>query len=59
MCNRYENRGDVSRIRRLVRALGLEMSTTPGTDNLAPQDNIYPDQRRADPHETRRTANLN
>lgn len=44
VCNRYENRGSVSQIRRVGSALGKELSTTPGTDNLAPQDNIYPDQ---------------
>ena len=44
MCNRYENRGSVSVIRQLAKQLNKGLSTTPATDNLAPQDNIYPDQ---------------
>lgn len=44
MCNRYENRGSVSQIRRIIREIDRAMATTPATDNLPPQDNIYPDQ---------------
>lgn len=44
MCNRYENRGSASQIRRLAERIARGFSTTPATDNLAPQDNIYPDQ---------------
>jgi len=44
MCNRYENRGSVSRIRQIIREIDRILSTTSATDNLAPQDNIYPDQ---------------
>src|SRR5471032_3054277 len=44
MCNRYENRGSLDAIRRMVARLNRVMTTTSGTDNLAPQDNIYPDQ---------------
>ena len=44
MCNRYENRGSASQIRRIARLLERELMTTPATDNLPPQDNIYPDQ---------------
>jgi len=47
MCNRYENRGSANEIRRLAQNLGRGLSTTPATDNLAPQDNIYPDQDAA------------
>ena len=44
MCNRYENRGSLNAIRQLVAKLGRNLTTTSGTDNLPPQDNIYPDQ---------------
>lgn len=44
MCNRYENRGSLDAIRRMVAHLNRIMTTTSGTANLAPQDNIYPDQ---------------
>ncbi len=44
MCNRYEQRGSVSQIRQAAAKLGRELQTTPATDNLRPQDNIYPDQ---------------
>ena len=44
MCNRYEQRGSVSQIRKLAKELGRELKTVPATDNLPPQDNIYPDQ---------------
>jgi len=44
MCNRYENRGSASQIRHLARDLARDMATTSATDNLAPQENIYPDQ---------------
>jgi putative SOS response-associated peptidase YedK len=44
MCNRYENRGSVSRIRAIARAMDRILTTTSATDNLAPQDNVYPDQ---------------
>ena len=44
MCNRYENRGSANDIRRLAHNLGRNLSTTPATDNLAPADNVYPDQ---------------
>jgi putative SOS response-associated peptidase YedK len=44
MCNRYENRGSASVIRRLAERLARDLSTTPATDNLAPIDDIYPDQ---------------
>ena len=44
MCNRYENRGSVAQVRRLAEKLKRTMATTASTDNLAPQDNIYPDQ---------------
>lgn len=44
MCNRYEQRGSVSQIKRLAKELGQEIVTTPATDNLAAQDNVYPDQ---------------
>jgi putative SOS response-associated peptidase YedK len=44
MCNRYENRGSVAHIRAIVREINRILNTTPATDNLAPQDNIYPDQ---------------
>ena len=47
MCNRYENRGSANEIRRLAITLGRDLSTTPATDNLAPADNIYPDQDAA------------
>ena len=44
MCNRYENHGSVSHIRAIVREINRILSTTSSTDNLAQQDNIYPDQ---------------
>lgn len=44
MCNRYENRGSASQIRKLAKDLGRSLSTTPATDNLPPQDSVYPDQ---------------
>jgi putative SOS response-associated peptidase YedK len=44
MCNRYEQRGSASQIKKLAKALGLEIVTTAATDNLGPQDNVYPDQ---------------
>ncbi|MFC2952314.1 SOS response-associated peptidase [Marinicaulis aureus] len=44
MCNRYENRGSISQIRALAKVLEAEIITTAATDNLPPQDNIYPDQ---------------
>jgi putative SOS response-associated peptidase YedK len=44
VCNRYEQRGNVSQIRKFAKEIGYELSTTPSTDNLAPQDNVYPDQ---------------
>ena len=47
MCNRYENRGSVSQIRKLAANLNRKLSTTSATDNLRPQDNIYPDQDSA------------
>jgi putative SOS response-associated peptidase YedK len=47
MCNRYENRGSATEIRRLASTLGRDLSTTPATDNLASADNIYPDQDAA------------
>ena len=47
MCNRYENRGSVSQIRKLAANLNRKLSTTSATDNLRPQDNIYPDQDAA------------
>lgn len=47
MCNRYENRGSASQIRWLAERLARDLSTTPATDNLAPQDDIYPDQDAA------------
>jgi len=47
MCNRYENRGSASQIRRLAERLARDLSTTPATDNLPPQADIYPDQDAA------------
>jgi len=44
MCNRYENRGSASAIRRLMREIDRRLTTTPATDNLPPQNDIYPDQ---------------
>jgi putative SOS response-associated peptidase YedK len=44
MCNRYENRGSVSQIRKLAASLNRQFSTNSATDNLRPQDDIYPDQ---------------
>lgn len=47
MCNRYENRGSASVIRRLSERFARDFSTTPATDNLPPADDIYPDQDAA------------
>ena len=47
MCNRYENRGSASQIRRLAERLARDLSTTPATDNLPPANDIYPDQDAA------------
>lgn len=44
MCNRYSQRGSVNQIRQLARAMNRALATTPATDNLKPQDNVYPDQ---------------
>jgi len=44
MCNRYEQRGSASQIRKLASEMGRKLSTTPATDNLRPQDSVYPDQ---------------
>ena len=47
MCNRYENRGSVSQIRKLAANLNRKLTTSSATDNFPPQDNIYPDQDAA------------
>ena len=47
MCNHYENRSSSNEISRLSVSLKRELSTTSETDNLAPQDNIHPDQDAA------------
>ncbi len=44
MCNRYANRATVSQLRKLALTLEKPLETTPATDNLPPQENIYPDQ---------------
>src|ERR1700677_3918698 len=44
MCNRYEQCGSASQIRKLAAEMGRKLSTTPATDNLRPQDSVYPDQ---------------
>jgi len=44
MCNRYEQRGNVSQIKKLAKFLKRELYTTPATDNIGPQDSVYPDQ---------------
>lgn len=44
MCNRYAQSGSVAAIRAFVDLLDKELLTTAGTDNLAQQSNIYPDQ---------------
>jgi putative SOS response-associated peptidase YedK len=44
MCNRYEQKGTASQIRKLAARLKRKMATTSATDNLPAQDNIYPDQ---------------
>ena len=44
MCNRYEQKGNANEIRSLARSLGRELATTSSTDNLPPQDSVYPDQ---------------
>ena len=44
MCNRYAQWGSVAEMRAFMRLLERELVTTPATDNLIPQENIYPDQ---------------
>src|SRR5215831_8562675 len=44
MCNRYEQHGSVSHIRKLANDMERRLSTSSATDNLAPQESIYPDQ---------------
>ncbi len=44
MCNRYANRISISELRKLFIEYDIPFSTTSATGNLAPQDNIYPDQ---------------
>jgi len=44
VCNRYEQRGSVSQIRKLAHDLNRNLQTSVATDNLPPQDNVYPDQ---------------
>ncbi len=44
MCNRYANKGSVAEIRRLAGLMDYDLATTAQTDNMPPQDNIYPDQ---------------
>lgn len=44
MCNRYANKGAITEIRRLAKAMGCGVETTSATDNLQPQENIFPDQ---------------
>jgi putative SOS response-associated peptidase YedK len=44
MCNRYANKGSIAEIRRLAALMDFDLSTTAATGNLAPQENIYPDQ---------------
>lgn len=44
MCNRYSQRGSVNQIRQLAKALNRALATIPATDNLQPQENVYPDQ---------------
>ena len=44
MCNRYANKVSISELRRLFKKHSIPFVTTPATDNLRRQDNIYPDQ---------------
>ncbi len=44
MCNRYSQRGSVDQIRQLAKAINRALATTQTTDNLKPQENVYPDQ---------------
>ncbi len=44
MCNRYSQRGSLNQIRQLAKALSRALATTLATDNLQPQENVYPDQ---------------
>lgn len=44
MCNRYSQRGSVNQIRQLAKAMNRALATVPATDNLPPQENVYPDQ---------------
>jgi len=44
MCNRYEQKGSVSQIRALAKRMRRELKTTTKTDNLPPQESVYPDQ---------------
>jgi putative SOS response-associated peptidase YedK len=44
MCNRYAQRGSLNQIRQLAKALSRDLATVPATDNLRPQENVYPDQ---------------
>lgn len=44
MCNVYENLSSKSQIKRTIESLGLNLKTTPATDNLREQKTIYPDQ---------------
>jgi len=44
MCNRYSQRGSVDQIRQLAKAMNRPLATTQATDNLKPQENVYPDQ---------------
>lgn len=44
MCNRYAQRGSVSAIRQLAKAMNKTLKTTAATDNLPPREDVYPDQ---------------
>lgn len=44
MCNRYGHWASVDALRRMSEQLGYGLVTTSATDNLPPQENIYPDQ---------------
>lgn len=44
MCNRYANKGSIAEIRRLAGLMDYDLATTSATGNLAPRENIYPDQ---------------
>lgn len=44
MCNRYAQRGSVSAIRQLAKAMNKSLKTTAATDNLPPREDVYPDQ---------------